>query len=186
MFKHHIIPVSCLMLAALFASGAKAETVFLNPGTPGELAQDLDFGGQAAEAGPTTFLFEENKTLEYDEAGFHFFLVTGNSRNLTFTGVLLDENLVPINAVFYGQTIGENDPFPWGVISLQEPTVFRGFLLETNLQETEGYDINWEWDASDRPLVGVSAIPVPAAAWLFGSGLLGLIGIARRKQANSV
>lgn len=26
------------------------------------------------------------------------------------------------------------------------------------------------------------AIPVPAAAWLFGSGLLGLIGIARRKR----
>ena len=27
----------------------------------------------------------------------------------------------------------------------------------------------------------VSAVPVPAAAWLFGSGLLGLVGIARRK-----
>ena len=29
----------------------------------------------------------------------------------------------------------------------------------------------------------VSPIPIPAAAWLFGSGLLGLIGIARRKKA---
>lgn len=28
-----------------------------------------------------------------------------------------------------------------------------------------------------------SAVPVPAAAWLFGSGLLGLIGVARRKSA---
>ena len=28
-----------------------------------------------------------------------------------------------------------------------------------------------------------SAIPVPAAVWLFGSGLLGLVGIARRKKA---
>ena len=27
------------------------------------------------------------------------------------------------------------------------------------------------------------AVPVPAAVWLFGSGLLGLIGIARRKKA---
>jgi hypothetical protein len=26
-------------------------------------------------------------------------------------------------------------------------------------------------------------VPVPAAAWLFGSGLLGLIGVARRKVA---
>ncbi len=30
--------------------------------------------------------------------------------------------------------------------------------------------------------VDVAAVPVPAAAWLFGSGLLGLIGIARRKK----
>ena len=29
--------------------------------------------------------------------------------------------------------------------------------------------------------IGVTAIPVPAAAWLFGSGLIGLIGLARRK-----
>lgn len=30
-------------------------------------------------------------------------------------------------------------------------------------------------------VLSVSAVPVPAAVWLFGSGLLGLIGIARRK-----
>ena len=29
----------------------------------------------------------------------------------------------------------------------------------------------------------VSAVPVPAAAWLFGSGLLGLVGVARLKKA---
>jgi hypothetical protein len=30
--------------------------------------------------------------------------------------------------------------------------------------------------------IGVAAVPVPAAVWLFGSGLLGLIGVARRKK----
>ncbi|MEE8427904.1 MAG: VPLPA-CTERM sorting domain-containing protein [Gammaproteobacteria bacterium] len=30
-----------------------------------------------------------------------------------------------------------------------------------------------------------SAVPIPAAGWLFGSGLLGLIGIARRKKRRS-
>jgi len=29
---------------------------------------------------------------------------------------------------------------------------------------------------------GPSAIPVPAAVWLFGSGLLGLVGVARRRK----
>ncbi len=28
----------------------------------------------------------------------------------------------------------------------------------------------------------VSAVPVPAAVWLFGSGLLGLVGVARRRR----
>ena len=30
---------------------------------------------------------------------------------------------------------------------------------------------------------GFAVVPVPAAVWLFGSGLLGLVGIARRKRA---
>ena len=30
---------------------------------------------------------------------------------------------------------------------------------------------------------GAAVVPVPAAVWLFGSGLLGLIGVARRKSA---
>jgi len=29
-----------------------------------------------------------------------------------------------------------------------------------------------------------SAVPVPAAVWLFGSGLLGLVGVARRKKVS--
>ncbi|MGB5717515.1 MAG: VPLPA-CTERM sorting domain-containing protein [Gammaproteobacteria bacterium] len=28
-----------------------------------------------------------------------------------------------------------------------------------------------------------AVVPLPAAVWLFGSGLLGLIGIARRRSA---
>lgn len=28
----------------------------------------------------------------------------------------------------------------------------------------------------------VQAVPVPAAAWLFGSGLLGLLGLGRRRR----
>ena len=38
----------------------------------------------------------------------------------------------------------------------------------------------WAVHAGD---VGASAVPVPTAVWLFGSGLLGLIGVARRKKA---
>jgi hypothetical protein len=43
-----------------------------------------------------------------------------------------------------------------------------------------GFDRLAAWAVRDGD---VSAVPVPAAVWLFGSGLLGLIGIAKRKKA---
>jgi len=36
-------------------------------------------------------------------------------------------------------------------------------------------------DLGEIPTQLVGAVPIPAAAWLFGSGLIGLIGLARRK-----
>lgn len=52
----------------------------------------------------------------------------------------------------------------------------------------------WGYGLPDSPLdpdaylgldlrIELTAVPVPAAAWLFGSGLLGLVGAARRKSA---
>jgi hypothetical protein len=36
--------------------------------------------------------------------------------------------------------------------------------------------------AGFSPYFQVTTVPIPAAAWLFGSGLLGLVGIARRRR----
>jgi hypothetical protein len=35
----------------------------------------------------------------------------------------------------------------------------------------------------EQPLVSFAVVPIPPAVWLFGSGLLGVVGIARRKRA---
>jgi hypothetical protein len=59
-----------------------------------------------------------------------------------------------------------------GSLGFDETTPFPGFV---------GYfDIG---TGNSMHVTSVSAVPVPAAAWLFGSGLIGLIGIAKRRKA---
>jgi hypothetical protein len=43
--------------------------------------------------------------------------------------------------------------------------------------------INWNLVGVDPP--APSAVPVPAAAWLFGSGLIGLVGASRRRTKKA-
>ena len=64
-------------------------------------------------------------------------------------------------------------------------------------QRTSAYIENCYWDCFARSTLSsdttltisyvyedqVSTVPVPAAVWLFGSGLIGLVGFARRKKA---
>jgi len=38
------------------------------------------------------------------------------------------------------------------------------------------------WSTSDYSLTPTSAVPVPAAAWLFGSALVGLAGVGRKRK----
>ncbi len=48
------------------------------------------------------------------------------------------------------------------------------FFAESNFSELDIYDVNID---------GVHVVPLPASIWLFGSAMLGLVGIARRKKA---
>lgn len=73
----------------------------------------------------------------------------------------------------------EGDPVPY--------LDFWHANMTTFLSDGAGF-FNAE-DANSGQLAGVwteynaTVVPVPAAVWLFGSGLLGLVGIARRKSA---
>ena len=49
------------------------------------------------------------------------------------------------------------------------------------------WNVAWGQDLSHLSIYETSdvpEVPVPAAAWLFGSGLIGLVGVARRKNSN--
>jgi hypothetical protein len=45
-----------------------------------------------------------------------------------------------------------------------------------------GWEFNQAWAVHDGDIANVNSVPVPAAAWLFGSGLLGLVGTVRRRK----
>ena len=61
---------------------------------------------------------------------------------------------------------------------LSEPYPSGPFFGAAKFQSTSGCETG-PGGCSDW----VAAVPVPAAVWLFGSGLLGLVGVARRRQA---
>ena len=61
---------------------------------------------------------------------------------------------------------------------------FWGFISDipfTSVKVIGGSGTNQQHYSLDN--MTYSPVPVPAAVWLFGSGLIGLIGIARRKKA---
>lgn len=51
--------------------------------------------------------------------------------------------------------------------------------FNSNFTSFDDFDLMF----GDWTSVEITAVPVPAAVWLFGSGLLGLVGMARRKKA---
>jgi len=57
------------------------------------------------------------------------------------------------------------------VVPAGDPSGFGGTAYDLHLEGTY---------TGDLP---IASIPVPAAVWLFGSGMLGLVGVARRRKA---
>ena len=72
-------------------------------------------------------------------------------------------------------SLGGND---YGVVVTWVGTVVGGAF--------DGYPANWRLEGTMTVGGGGPApIPVPAAAWLFGSGLVGLVGVARRRRKQA-
>ena len=71
-------------------------------------------------------------------------------------------------------------------LDIDNPDVNLLHLSGTGVLSGNGFDatdVTWTFSAQSAASysLAVTAVPIPAAVWLFGSGLLGLVGIARRK-----
>jgi hypothetical protein len=78
-----------------------------------------------------------------------------------------------------------------GIAIASDPTGDNGFAYWTGLVsgvEEIRFNVNCNQVGSskcsdnDFSVAAVNTVPVPAALWLFGSGLLGLVGVARNKR----
>jgi len=63
--------------------------------------------------------------------------------------------------------------------SISAEGVFNTVTGSTGIESTT--QSNFAWAVADGDIFA-SAVPIPAAAWLFGSGLIGLIGFARKRK----
>jgi hypothetical protein len=64
-------------------------------------------------------------------------------------------------------------------ISVDEPTI-EGRLAN----EASAIDSDLLRKVLNSDIVSTSVVPLPAAAWMFGAALFGLVSVARRRQKN--
>lgn len=83
----------------------------------------------------------------------YFIMADGTSPGQHWTGLLRDVPFDPLNAT-------------------------QDYIAINDSQVSEGFRSTIYGSA----LIRVSTIPIPASVWLFGSGLIGLFGVARRKM----
>ncbi|VAW78064.1 hypothetical protein MNBD_GAMMA15-1108, partial [hydrothermal vent metagenome] len=106
------------------------------------------------------------------------------SGNATLAGIL-DVDLFDLGSGLFTPSLGSTFDI------LTAETLFGEFDILT--LATLGNGLDWElnylvdeFGTTDvLRLSVVSAVPVPAAVWLFGSGLFALMGVAKRKAINS-
>ena len=112
-------------------------------------------------------------SVTFDAAVWNFSNSPGTINNTTG---IIDEVLV--------STFPGTNPGNFIVATINFTAIGQGTnsftLNDSTTNPWQGINIDLTYDTFN-PLI-VAAVPVPAAAWLFGSGLLGLIGLSRRKK----
>lgn len=132
---------------------------------------------------------------------FHFFQYADfdlNNTNVGDTVEQINANTVrqTEGSLVLQETVGTPAPdhvemanHPSTLLRLQDDSITT--TLNDNIGPISG-DVTWAWQwdfliaPGDSVIISkdlrMEVVPVPPAIWLFGSGLLGLVGIARRKK----
>jgi hypothetical protein len=167
-------------------------TLIGNIGDASAVSQDVDIwsfqlaAGQAFTSsithnGPYYNEFDVNPvmTLYWDNGG-NYYPVASTDPQVFGTSI----NFTPWASGDYFVAVSAD--FNQGVDAYGNFQTDYSFLTDENILGTSfDHFNNKSFTAFGYEVVATGAVPVPAAVWLFGSGLLGLIGVARRR-ANKV
>ena len=101
--------------------------------------------------------------------------------NTTNVAGCLPSNCTGVNPSGTTPLITDTTAFGAGVYHSTRTTGIGGNPMQDG--PFQGFNANFDAQSLTITNYSPTVIPVPAAVWLFGSGLLGLVGVARRKKA---
>jgi len=159
------------------------------------LAATVGFNPDPAIANP-------GSTITVDIVGTDFIdPLAGGTFDFSFDSAQVQINSVTINTAVYEflpDGGGLLSPGLWGTIGFDtfgtaptgnmtiatiDLTVLTAGTSSLVIQNSQFFDdVSTQLDPT-LDAGAISSVPVPAAAWLFGSGLLGLVGVARKKTS---
>lgn len=122
--------------------------------------------------------------LDLDSNGSNEATLTLSGGGGTGIGPDITSNLFPASGVTFAWAAAESSTGTAGVeFSISGLDVLNGF---SSRDFTVQLGAGSTQDAVGEDLVSLSGtvVPVPAAVWLFGSGLIGLLGVSRRRDRN--
>lgn len=167
------ITVFGLVAAGALALSANAQAVTLDAGVfatgAGDAANPITFN---VTAGPNFFL----DTINFDLGSFTHFNMTSTTNNINFFGSTIFDNVLDSEIPLGNGYAGAAPSF--ASLPLADLGQLRDYHLHPAGQNVGGgsYQIAL-WGS-------IAPVPVPAAVWLFGSGLVGVVGLARRKMSS--
>jgi hypothetical protein len=142
----------------------------------------IDYGLQAGDVISGTNLVRSGNTI------FDVGSATPASDGLLFSGVPLNQGPAPL-AVTTWNTTTLCTPYVdcnGNALSGGGPFIDDGIAGSPMIDGPfPGLNVNFDIGSGNSlTVLSVNSVPVPAAVWLFGSGLLGLVGMARRKKST--
>jgi len=143
--------------------------------------QSVILSGSAVGDGDKTSFNSTSGTFE------RFLTVTPSTNTFTLGGgspdiaTTLTKLMIEGVTNVFGYTSFDNSSY-----SVTGSTSGTDLTLVGLLQEGTVYKIALDWTKTAGVVgsvdINVGAVPVPAAVWLFGSALMGLVGVSRRKS----